>query len=141
MARYALVNEDKTIVRFDDNVNASKLGIQDLWPKWLPTEKSFGDPKSLPLVSVDKVTEYIIDPSTIVPESVGMAKARLALLNFGLLDKVENAIANSIDPALKIMWEYETNLQRNSSNVARIANAIGLTSSQVDNLFKAASKL
>jgi hypothetical protein len=85
------------------------------------------------------------DYSTTVPFSVTMRQARLALLNLGVLDNVETAIASIADPVIKkaaqITWEFSSEVQRNNGLVTQLAPALGLTSEQIDNLFITAANL
>lgn len=68
-----------------------------------------------------------------VPQSVTMRQARLALLESGLLDAVENAVAQ--DRSAQIDWEYATDIQRDFSTLTIMATQMGLSDEQVDNLF------
>lgn len=76
----------------------------------------------------------------VVPESVSMRQARLALLGAGLLDSVNAAIA-SLSQAAQIEWEYATEVRRDSQLVAGMTQALGLTSAQLDDLFTQAASL
>ena len=81
----------------------------------------------------------------VVPQSVTMRQARLALLRAGLLDDVDAAIAAIPDPvqrkAAEIEWEYATVIERNSSLVTSLAAGLGLTAADIDALFEAASRI
>lgn len=76
---------------------------------------------------------------------VSMRQARLALLELDILDQVPAAIATIQDPKQKskaeIEWEYATTVERNSTLVQMFSTQMGLTESQLDNLFTLASKL
>ncbi len=80
-----------------------------------------------------------------VPQTITMRQARLALLNVGLLDQVNNAISSISDEISRrkaeIDWEYATNVERNWPWVIQLAPILGLTDNQLDNLFIEASKL
>jgi len=83
-------------------------------------------------------------PLAPVPEVVSPRQARLALLGIGLLDTVETALKALPGPqgrAALIDWEYATEVQRHSPLIAALAPALGLTSEQVDDLFRAAEGL
>ena len=75
------------------------------------------------------------------PKVVTMRQARLALLQAGLLTTVDTAIANGIDGAMKIEWEYATEVRRDWESLITMATALGMTSSQLDDLFLLASTL
>lgn len=80
----------------------------------------------------------------LIPESVDMAQARLALLGAGLLSSVDDAIAAMPEPersAAQIEWEFRATVRRDSSLVAYLSTAIGLTGEQVDALFVSACRM
>ena len=81
----------------------------------------------------------------VVPQSVTMRQARLALLGAGLLDDVDAAIAAIPDPAQRkaaqIEWEYATVIERNSPLATSLAAGLGLTAADIDALFEAASRI
>ena len=67
-------------------------------------------------------------------------QARLAMMatphNGGtLLDAVGAAIAGSGDAALSIAWEYATEWQRLDPAISALGAALGLTDTQIDDLF------
>lgn len=72
-----------------------------------------------------------------VPAQVSMMQARRALLAAGLLDAVNSAVAQA-DAETQVTWEYATTVRRQSPFVETLAPALGLTSQQVDDLFRAA---
>lgn len=79
-----------------------------------------------------------------VPQVVTMRQARLALLQENLLDQVQIAIDSLPDNERQeatINWEYSTVVERNSPWVINITTAMGLTSDQVDHLFRIAKTL
>ena len=77
-----------------------------------------------------------------IPQSVTMRQARLALLGAGLLDDVDTAIAAIPDPvqrkAAQIEWEYANTVERQSAFVQQLAAGLGMTDAQLDDLFIAA---
>ena len=88
----------------------------------------------------------VVAPSVTVPvpAEVTMRQARLALLAAGLLDDVEAAIAGMDEPAktaAQIEWEYSNALERDNTLVAILGPALGLSTNQVDDLFRAAAQL
>lgn len=82
----------------------------------------------------------VVEPPVIVPESVSMRQARLALLSMNLLDSVNAAVA-AAGGAAQIEWEYASEVQRNSPLVAQMGQALSLTDEDLDGLFTAAAKL
>ena len=75
------------------------------------------------------------------PKVVTMRQARLALLQSGILQTVQDAIANSTDEAMKIEWEYATEVKRDWGSLVALTTALGMTSQELDNLFQLASTL
>ena len=77
-----------------------------------------------------------------IPKVISMRQARLALLQAGLLDDVEAAIAAIPDAmakrAAEIEWEFANEVSRNSAFMVQMAQTLGLTNTEVDDLFKAA---
>lgn len=98
-------------------------------------------------------TEYFSDgtsitllrnASLVVPLSVTMRQARLALLQNGLLSVVEDAINLIPEPdqtKVRTEWEYAARVERNSVWVSILQPALGLTDQQMDDLFTLAAKL
>ena len=84
-------------------------------------------------------------PAQPVPQQVTMRQARLALLELDILDQVPGAIADIEDPKQKsqaeIEWEYATTVDRNSPLVQMLSAQLGLSESQLDDLFQLASTL
>lgn len=74
------------------------------------------------------------------PQSVTPRQARLALLQAGLLDQVQAAV-DAAGGATKITWEFATTIERNSPLIETLGGSLGLTSEQVDTLFRFASTL
>ena len=89
-----------------------------------------------------EVAPYVAPPlpAPVVPGRISMRQARLVLLSAGLLDTV-NAAVTGLPRAEQIEWEYATEVRRDSSLVARLAQAINLSGEQLDDLFTQASKM
>lgn len=80
----------------------------------------------------------------LVPSSVTMRQARLALLGAGKLDDVEAAIAALPEPqktAAAIEWEYSNEVQRLNGFVSQLAPLLGMTEAEIDSLFIQAAAL
>ena len=75
------------------------------------------------------------------PKVVTMRQARLALLQSGLLQTVQDAIANGTDEAMKIEWEYATEVKRDWGSLITLVTQLGITDLQLDDLFQLASTL
>lgn len=79
-----------------------------------------------------------------VTGTVTMRQARLALLQAGLLDSVNTAIATMQGvegEAARIEWEYASEVVRSSQLVSGLGAALGLTDQQLDDLFAVAATL
>lgn len=75
-----------------------------------------------------------------VPQAVSAMQAKVALLRAGLLPTVEQWIA-AADDEIKLVWNTATTFNRNSELIASAAQALGLKSETVDNLFIRASQI
>lgn len=67
-------------------------------------------------------------------------QAKLALLQASLLDDVDLAVSQA-DRATQIEWEYATEVNRTWPTLGVLQVALGLTDSQIDDLFILASTL
>ena len=63
------------------------------------------------------------------------AQARIALASAGMLEVVKAAVDASSDEALKISWEYGTEWSREDPKLVSLAKTLGMTDSDIDNLF------
>lgn len=77
-----------------------------------------------------------IPPVTVVSPR----QARLALMKAGLLDQVEAAVTQAGTEA-KIYWDYSLEIHRDAPLIASIGQSMGLTDSQLDDLFTQAATL
>lgn len=96
------------------------------------------------LVPEGEVILPYVAPPPVVPDSVSMRQARLALLGAGLLSQVDAAIASLPSPqkeAAAIEWEYAQEVQRHNGLVPAMAQALGMTDAQLDALFMQAATL
>lgn len=82
-------------------------------------------------------TEAIPPP---VPVSATPRQARLALLQAGLLDQAQAAV-DAAGPAAKITWDYALEIRREDPLIVGIGVLLGITSEQIDNLFRTANTL
>ena len=79
-----------------------------------------------------------------VPQVVSMVQARLALLDQGLLAGVETALNALAEPAKTkalIEWEFRDTVHRNRDLVQSITLVLGLSETDIDNLFILANSL
>lgn len=78
------------------------------------------------------------------PDEVTMRQARLALRQSGLLSSVDAAIASLPEPAATdaaIEWEYSQSVVRTQPFTLTLAGALGLSESDLDDLFRFAATL
>ena len=103
------------------------VGIGWLWTK----ERGF--------YSLDILPQEPINP---VPQMVFMRQARLALLEVGLLDNIEqiiNLMPEPLKSEARIEWEYAAEVRRDWPTLNQIVDHLNLTSEYVDELFILAS--
>lgn len=74
-----------------------------------------------------------------VPQEVSRFQARAALLQAGLLESADLAVAASNDPFLQLAWKEAVAFPRSSPGIAALAPALGLTDEDLDDLFRAAA--
>jgi len=91
-------------------------------------------------ITYEEMIELTAPPPASIPSVVSMRQARLALLQFGILEQVNTTIASGTD-ADKITWEYATEVRRNDALVQNMATALGLNEATLDSLFSLASSL
>ena len=75
---------------------------------------------------------------------VSMRQARLALIQFGVIDQVESTIQAMDEPDRSIArteWEYAQFIERSSPWVQKVSDQAGLTETQLDDLFAYAETL
>lgn len=80
------------------------------------------------------------EPITLV-QSVTRFQAKAALLNAGLLEQVETAVADSEDPIVKLAWTEAHTFERDSPAIAAITEGLGMTPQEVNELFSAAKEI
>jgi len=79
-------------------------------------------------------------PPAPVPESVSRRQAKRALLAAGLLSTVEAAVAGA-SAEVQIDWTDAIEFRRDNALIASMAVSLGLTSAQIDDLFRSAATL
>lgn len=86
------------------------------------------------------IEPVIPDPVIVIPTTVSMRQARLALLQVEILNEVNTTIAAGTE-ADKITWEYATEVNRSDALVTNMSIALNLTEQDLDNLFSLANTL
>lgn len=77
---------------------------------------------------------------TIDTLTVSRFQAKAALLQAGLLDQVEAAVANA-DPITQLAWAEALGFERQSPAILGIAQTLGWTAEQLDGLFSQAVRI
>jgi hypothetical protein len=80
-----------------------------------------------------------------VPEFVGPAQIRLVLASQGITEAVITQMIDAL-PAeqrsnARILWDYSSQFYRNNPFVVQVGAAMGLTSDQIDDMFRVAITL
>lgn len=86
-------------------------------------------------ISLKKINENVV----IVPRLITRLQAKLQLLELGLLDEVEDLVAQ--DRKVQLYWKEADNFYRTDSILLGMATALNLDGQQLDTLFIEASKL
>jgi hypothetical protein len=80
----------------------------------------------------------------VVPQTVSMAQARLALIGAGLFSTIDAGLKALPEPqrtTALTAWEYAPTVSRNGALVTTLAGQFGLTEAQLDALFTAAAAI
>ena len=80
----------------------------------------------------------------VIPKTVSMRQARLALFGAGKLAAVNAAVAampGAAGEAAKIEWEYSSDVHRDKALVKALAPVLGLNDAQLDALFISAAAM
>jgi hypothetical protein len=80
----------------------------------------------------------------VVPQTVTMAQARLALIAAGLFSTIDAGLKALPEPqrtTALTAWEYAPTVSRNGALVTTLAGQFGLTEAQLDDLFTAAAAI
>jgi hypothetical protein len=80
----------------------------------------------------------------VVPQTVSMAQARLALIGAGLFSAIDAGLKALPEPqrtTALTAWEYAPTVSRNGALVTTLAGQFGLTETQLDDLFTAAAAI
>jgi hypothetical protein len=83
------------------------------------------------------------DP-VVVPQTVSMAQARLALIGANLFSAIDAGLKALPEPqrtTALTAWEYAPTVSRNGALVTTLAGQFGLTEAQLDALFTAAAAI
>ena len=113
------------------------------------SKKSIGQAMDAILKYIADGGEYVIENQTDektklvnVPDKVTIRQAKLALLDFGLLDEVDAILQSpNVPQKTKIEWEYANEIERRWVDESGVLSYLGYEKEQVDELFLYASTL
>ena len=98
--------------------------------------------------TADDMRRYIVQDGELVepvPDVITPRQAKIALLQAGLLDDVEAAVAAIPDETTRriaqVEWEYAHEVRRDWPLLVQVAAQMGLTDVQVDELFLAGARI
>ena len=131
------IRQENTNMSIPDNTDCSSLGYETLIEVEQPKQAGFYAIEVAPINNVQ--TWELREIPKVVPQSITPLQAKLQLLKLGLLDEVEALVVN--DRTSQLYWEYASVIERDNAVLLLMANSIGLTSEQVDEMFIEASKL
>lgn len=126
----------------DCEVNHSQFG-------WIPYTASEGDASEIYAAALAMGPAPYTPPPppdapTIEEERKAMVasrfQAKAALIQAGLMAQAETAVA-SADPVIQLAWAEANVFERNSPAIAALGAAIGLTETELDDLFRAAMQI
>ena len=90
------------------------------------------------LPDTPEVERWAVEQGHYVPENITPRQARLVLLQFGLLDQIEDAIEAIEDSterrAARIQWEFASKINRNNALLRAFADQLGWSEEQIDQL-------
>lgn len=135
------VNHPANALEFYEPADLARYRIAKLTPNSLPIGKQLGS-YAFSLSQAGQIilsTVWVIPPPPPVPSSVPAVNAKLALAQTGHLSTVKAIIAQA-DEAAQIWWEAATVFQRDHPMVVNFGAALGLTSAQIDDLFRLAAE-
>lgn len=120
-----------------DNETGKCINVVD----WDPVaEPAWSPPMGCSAVQDD--TREIDPPPPVVPAEVSNAKGRLALVQAGLFAQADAlAEAAGKQSPLFILWNHSPVWPRSSATIAALAEQLGLTDEQVDQLFFVADSI
>ncbi|MGC4366496.1 hypothetical protein [Hydrogenophaga sp. R2] len=104
----------------------------------------FGAPELVQMTAAEVESHINQQQSNQGPRVVTMRQARRALLEAGLLQQVDLAIDALPEPqrsAVRIDWEYSSEVHRDRAFVQQLGQALGLSDEQLDALFIQAAAL
>jgi len=127
-------------------LRANLLPVEDVTPDYDPATQVLGA-ESLTVEAERVVRTWAVDaaPPPPVPESVSAAQARAVLLatshpTAGTMYDAVDALMQAPETTrlIKVWWEYEPTINRDSEALQQMATLLGITSEGLDDMFRAA---
>ena len=131
------IRQENPNMSIPDGTDCSSLGFEFLEEVEQPKQEGFYAVEVAPVNN--KQTWELREIPKEVPQSITPLQAKLQLLKLGLLDEVEALVTG--DRTSQLYWEYASVVERDNAVLLLMAEQLGLTSEQVDEMFIAASKL
>lgn len=131
------IRQENPNMSISDDTDCSSLGFEFLEEVEQPKQEGFYAVEVAPINN--KQTWELKEIPKVVPQSITPLQAKLQLLKLGLLDEVEALVTG--DRIAQLYWEYASVIERDNAVLLLMANSLGLTSEQVDEMFIEASKL
>jgi hypothetical protein len=100
--------------------------------------------ETIPVRQRISAADFVTAPVSVVPQTVSMAQARLALIGAGLFSTIDAGLKALPEPqrtTALTAWEYAPTVSRNGALVTTLAGQFGLTEAQLDALFTAAAAI
>ena len=131
------IRQENTNMSIPDNTDCSYLGYETLIEVEQPKQDGFYATEVAPVNNVQ--TWELREIPKEVPQTITPLQAKLQLLEIGLLDDVEVIV--SADRKIQLYWEYASVIERDNEILLMMAEQLGFTSNQLDDMFINASKI
>lgn len=126
---YTLTSSPNIIVRDSDNA-------------FIPTDSGNRDYREyLDWVAQGNTPNPYVPPAPTIPQVVTAYQAKMALASANLYSTVENTVNTSTDLSLKIAWNNASTFDRQSPFIISIGQQLGISNTEIDQLFISASKI
>ena len=131
------IRQENPNMSIPDGTNCSGLGFEFLVEVEKPKQEGFYAVEVAPINN--KQTWELREILKEVPQAITPLQAKLQLHKLGLLDDVEALVIN--DRTSQLYWEYALVIERDNEVLLSMAEQLGFTSEQLDDLFIKGSKL
>ena len=131
------IRQENPNMSISDDTDCSSLGFEFLEEVEQPKQEGFYAIEVAPINN--KQTWELREIPKEVPQGITPLQAKLQLLKLGLLDDVEALVSK--DRTAQLYWEYALIIERDNEVLLSMAEQLGFTSEQLDDMFINASKL